>query len=210
MIGLEYICRTYKLSNKEVAEKLGVSPGTFHDWLSGRRKIPQNRIDELSSLKTFKDIPKEYYQKELDEVEKSRVVSIQLKNETEWEYVNDEYGVQEMTGNLALAQLNDTRTKYLETLAKIKQLIFLDSNMDLNEMMHEMSELTEIVDLFSEIIMSKSLDRYVLIEILYSVLIAVDERKGFAKRYKGFEDKELVKQLVEILKKENIKTVPSI
>lgn len=47
MIGLEFLINIYGFKNKDIAEKLEISPVTVHDWIKGKRKIPQQRINEL-------------------------------------------------------------------------------------------------------------------------------------------------------------------
>lgn len=87
MIGLEYICKTYQLQNKEVAKMVGVKPGTFNDWFSDRRKIPIVRIEKLVELEVFKGIPKDYFQKKLNRIEEIEVQKKALL------YLNDKNSV---------------------------------------------------------------------------------------------------------------------
>lgn len=70
MIGLEYIAKEFHLEYKEIAERLGISPQTLQDWLKQRRKIPKQRLEQLSNM--FK-LPESYFQKELDHIEKAEI-----------------------------------------------------------------------------------------------------------------------------------------
>ena len=65
MIGLKYICMIYEIKYKNLAGLLKISPVTVSDWIAERRKIPQFRIHQLSKLKIFKGINKDYFQVKL-------------------------------------------------------------------------------------------------------------------------------------------------
>lgn len=71
MIGLQYIADTFHMEYKTVAEKVGVSKQTFQDWIKGRRKIPQQRLEALSSLFGIAEV--EWFQKELTDSEKTEI-----------------------------------------------------------------------------------------------------------------------------------------
>ncbi|MDK8182620.1 helix-turn-helix transcriptional regulator [Paenibacillus sp. UMB4589-SE434] len=73
MIGLQHIVEIFKMEYKEVAEKIGVSKQTFQDWIKERRRIPQQRLEQLSKLFGIKDT--ELFQKELSGSEK---ISLQI------------------------------------------------------------------------------------------------------------------------------------
>lgn len=79
MIGLEFLINIYGLKNKDIAETLEISPVTVHDWIKGKKKIPLARIEELS--KVFENIPTEYFQKELDDIDKLTIQKEKLKQE---------------------------------------------------------------------------------------------------------------------------------
>lgn len=71
MIGLQFIADTFQMEYKSVAEKIGVSKQTFQDWIKGRRKIPSQRLQQLSELFGVNDV--ELFQKELTESEKLEI-----------------------------------------------------------------------------------------------------------------------------------------
>lgn len=71
VIGVQFITDTWQMEYKTVAEKVGVSKQTFQDWIKGRRKIPQQRLERLSELFGIKDL--ELFQKELTESEKIEI-----------------------------------------------------------------------------------------------------------------------------------------
>lgn len=71
MIGLQFIADTFQMEYKSVAEKIGVSKQTFQDWIKGRRKIPLQRLQQLSDLFGVNEV--ELFQKELTESEKLEI-----------------------------------------------------------------------------------------------------------------------------------------
>ncbi|MGX2959026.1 helix-turn-helix domain-containing protein [Peribacillus sp. JNUCC 23] len=80
MIGLEYIAKEFHFEYKEIAEKIGISPQTLQDWLKERRKIPQKRLEQLSSM--FK-LPESYFQKKLNFTEEAEIRIQYLKSVSE-------------------------------------------------------------------------------------------------------------------------------
>jgi transcriptional regulator with XRE-family HTH domain len=48
MIGLEFLIKTKKLKNKEIANLLNVSAPQINDWKKGRRPIPKHHLEKLS------------------------------------------------------------------------------------------------------------------------------------------------------------------
>lgn len=70
MIGLEHIVKEFQLEYKEVAKTIGVSSQTVQDWLKGRRKIPKQRLEQLSK---YFGLPEVYFQKELTYMEREEI-----------------------------------------------------------------------------------------------------------------------------------------
>lgn len=71
MIGLQNIAETFRMEYKSVADSVGVSKQTFQDWLKGRRKIPEPRLQQLAKLFGITNL--ELFQKELTESEKLEI-----------------------------------------------------------------------------------------------------------------------------------------
>ncbi|MEC1778424.1 helix-turn-helix transcriptional regulator [Schinkia azotoformans] len=71
MIGLEYLVKELNITFKDVANKLQISPKTINDWVKGRRKIPEQRKNELCRL--FGGIPPELFQNEVTEENKKEI-----------------------------------------------------------------------------------------------------------------------------------------
>lgn len=80
MIGLGYIAKEFHIEYKEIAERIGISPQTLQDWLKLRRKIPQKRLEQLSSM--F-GLPESYFQKQLNSTEEAEIKIQYLKSVSE-------------------------------------------------------------------------------------------------------------------------------
>jgi transcriptional regulator with XRE-family HTH domain len=75
MLGLEFICKTFQVEYKSIADELGISKVGVSEWIKGKRKIPQKRLEQLSR---FFSLPEYLFQKEdLTEEEK---IQIQLQS----------------------------------------------------------------------------------------------------------------------------------
>lgn len=78
MIGLEYIVNLYNYQFKDIAEQLGVSKQVVNGWIKGRYKISRKHLPKLSNI--F-NVPEQYFQKELTELDKCNIQEIKLSNE---------------------------------------------------------------------------------------------------------------------------------
>ncbi|TDL30705.1 helix-turn-helix domain-containing protein [Jeotgalibacillus sp. S-D1] len=73
IIGLEKLAKTFGLSVNQIAKELGIGRQTIYDWLKGKRKIPKERIEQLSKLSEFSHVNKDLFQKEIDEVDELEI-----------------------------------------------------------------------------------------------------------------------------------------
>lgn len=78
MFGLTYIRNLFNMSMDDVAKKLGVSKQTLSKWENKKIKISDERLNQLSSL--F-NTPKEYFEKELDEINKINIQQLKIQKE---------------------------------------------------------------------------------------------------------------------------------
>jgi len=69
IIGLERVIKVFNFNANQIAKELGISRYTVYDWLKGRRKIPQERIDQLAEIPEFRYLNKELFQKVIDDVD---------------------------------------------------------------------------------------------------------------------------------------------
>lgn len=78
MLGLEYILSIYNMQHIELAEKLGIKKQNINLWIKRKQNIPKKYLPVLEELFVIK---KEYFQKELDEIEKLEIQKEKLKKE---------------------------------------------------------------------------------------------------------------------------------
>lgn len=78
MIGLEYICKLYNKQFKDLAEQLGVSKQVVNGWIKEKYKISKKHLPKLSEM--F-NIPEEYFQKELTDIDKLIIQKGKLERE---------------------------------------------------------------------------------------------------------------------------------
>ncbi|MFR2886608.1 MAG: hypothetical protein ACLTDM_00250 [Clostridium butyricum] len=78
MIGLEYILGIYNMQHIELAEKLGIKKQNINLWIKKKQNIPKKYLPVLEEL--F-GLNKEYFQKELNELEKLEIQKEKLKKE---------------------------------------------------------------------------------------------------------------------------------
>ena len=78
MMGFKYICTIFNVRYKDIAEELGITKQTVNSWTSGRRPIPRKYISVLSEK--F-DIPKGYFQKEINHLDRLYIQKRKLSNE---------------------------------------------------------------------------------------------------------------------------------
>ena len=70
MIGLEYILEVYGMQQADLAEQLGIKPQNITLWFRGKQNISKKYLPVLSEK--F-NIPIEYFQKELTDIDKRKI-----------------------------------------------------------------------------------------------------------------------------------------
>lgn len=80
MNGLEYILGLYNIQHIELAEKLGIKKQNINMWIKGKQNIPKKYLPVLEE--TFK-INREYFSKDLTEIDKLEIQKEKLKHEIE-------------------------------------------------------------------------------------------------------------------------------
>jgi transcriptional regulator with XRE-family HTH domain len=78
MIGLEYILKLFEITQQYLADKLEIKRQNIDSWIRGKRNIPKKYLPTLSEI--F-NIPVEYLQKEIDDIDKLRLQKIKLMND---------------------------------------------------------------------------------------------------------------------------------
>lgn len=78
MIGLEYILGLFNLQHVELADKLGIKKQNINMWVKRKQNIPKKYLPFLEEL--F-GIEKEYFSKELTEIDKLEIQKEKLKRD---------------------------------------------------------------------------------------------------------------------------------
>lgn len=126
MIGLEYILSLYNIPHVSLAEELGIKRQNINLWIKGKGKIPKKYLPILSNK--FK-IPEEYFQKELDDIDKLQIQKIKLNNEITFIEEVQMYDPEEINEIYKL----DIEIEKNKLIAKIYES-FEKSNMDKSDM----------------------------------------------------------------------------
>ncbi|MDE4086437.1 helix-turn-helix transcriptional regulator [Planococcus maritimus] len=138
MIGLEYIVKEFHLGYREVANILEISPQTIQDWLKKRRGIPEKRLEQLAS--TF-NVPKDFFQKELNSIEKAEVSLSYLKSISE---------------NIEIPFTNDEEQAitYYNTSSHADEILFMEKILEKKKKQLKIKD--ELYDLFENDLASMS------------------------------------------------------
>ena len=78
MIGLEYILSLYNLQHVELADMLGIKKQNINMWVKQKQNIPKKYLPVLEKL--F-DAPRDYFGRELNEIEKLEIQKEKLKKD---------------------------------------------------------------------------------------------------------------------------------
>jgi plasmid maintenance system antidote protein VapI len=78
MIGLEYILNLYNMEHQSLAEKLGIKKQDINLWIKGKQNISKKHLPLLSEM--F-GIDEQYFQKELDDIDKLMIQKEKLRQE---------------------------------------------------------------------------------------------------------------------------------
>ncbi|MYL33247.1 helix-turn-helix domain-containing protein [Pontibacillus yanchengensis] len=74
MIGIKHILATFQINGNQVARRLNISRQTVSDWINGKRKIPKERINQISHFQEFEFVDRELFSKILSDVEEQKVI----------------------------------------------------------------------------------------------------------------------------------------
>ena len=93
MVGLEYILNLYGMQHQQLAEKIGIKKQNINLWISGKQDISKKHLPTLSQIFCIEE---EYFQKELDDIDKLIIQKEKLKKELKPEIMG--YDTQLMLG----------------------------------------------------------------------------------------------------------------
>lgn len=73
IIGLEKVINVFNFNANQIAKEIGVSRQTVYEWIKGKRKIPKDRLEQLSKIPEFSHIDKNLLQKEIDKADELEI-----------------------------------------------------------------------------------------------------------------------------------------
>ena len=129
MIGFEYICNLYNVKYINIARELGISRQTVNAWTSGRRPVAKKYIPILS--KRFDDMPEEYFQKEINDLDKLYIQQKKLNNELDSNMLKEDIKIKDIKGRdrvtLKKISLISVKIKSIEIIEEIKRILQFDN-----------------------------------------------------------------------------------
>lgn len=206
-IGLQFICETYGIEYKKLAEKLDTTPQNINAWLREKRKIPSKRLEQLTNF--FPNIPSELFNKELSSSEKILIQETYFTEtdqveEIEYEDIDDEGNIYFRSKAVSHHEgiINHLRNEYERQvlLEQFEELISDDSgNFHINE---------KLMSRFAAILSGERDSReYQLLKMMFYFLQQCDEDFGFGSDpdlMPSAKYKEMYKEIGEVLKKHSL------
>lgn len=133
MNGLEYILGLYNIQHIELAEKLGIKKQNINMWIKGKQNIPKKYLPVLEE--TFK-INREYFSKDLTEIDKLEIQKEKLKHEIEPVINNYEE-------EFSIGEENDIIKK---TIYNKEEINTIERNIEKAKLTQKFKEALDIVD----------------------------------------------------------------
>lgn len=205
MIGLEFILDLYQMQQKDLAEQLGIHKQNITTWIKGNHKIPKKYLPTLQS--TF-NIPEEYFQKELSEIDMLLIQNIKLGQELDqrsFDYddtVYDEKSGKEIQirkthydqSIVEQQKFNDVQIDELRTIQKIGYIISKqEESDDIYNLMGKIANRTRLFDRFADIVQSEEISYQMLHEVMRAIELATQALKDRNKIWgKGRPNSEAV------------------
>lgn len=221
MIGLEYILEVFKIQQKDLAEELGIKKQNITLWIKGKQNISKKYLPILS--KKF-DIPVEYFQKELTELDKKFIEKKQLDDyidrsaveyeDAVWDEETQDYVTVKKThydtGAIEHYRMIEVEEKEIRTINKIKGVInninefySIDTHIEMYE------DNIELFDRYADIIDSQELDRGLIFELLRALELCIpalaEQNKVWGKGKKGTgaveDEREMTQEIYNVFMK---------
>lgn len=133
MNGLEYVLGLYNMQHVELAEKLGIKKQNINMWIKGKQNIPKKYLPVLEE--TFK-ISREYFSKDLTEIDKLEIQKEKLKHEIEPVINNYEE-------RFSIGEVNDIIQKPIYNKEEINTI---ERNIEKAKLTQKFKEALDIVD----------------------------------------------------------------
>lgn len=133
MIGLEYILSLYNMQHIELAEKFGLKKQNINLWIKGKQNIPKKY---LPALEEMFGINKEYFSKELNEIEKLEIQKEKLKKDLN--QVIEKYDKQFM--------IRETNDIYEVPIYDKEEMNSIERNIEKAKLVSKFKEALDIID----------------------------------------------------------------
>lgn len=213
MIGLTYVRNLCAKSMQSTADDADISKQTVYKWENKKIPISKESLDKLEKI--FK-IPRQYFQKELDEIDKLKIQMIRMKNEMvsiEYEdtIINPATGEETSVTSVyhdANIEYSFSRMEYdiseLELLNKMKNTLntcFIDGSSKADGGLKDASNLLKLYSTFVNIVADKNINTNTVINLLNAVRVSyqqydTDDKfiKDIAERIRMQNESEKIKQ----------------
>ncbi|MBC2580850.1 helix-turn-helix transcriptional regulator [Clostridium sp. DJ247] len=167
MTGLEYILELHDMSNIKLAEKFGIKTSNISRWFSGERKIPEKY---LQALENIFNIPQNYFQKELTESDKLRILWNKLDKEY---YTADIQRQNDICMELVRLELN---IEIADTIESLNNLFKTEDKTTL-----EKKSIADIIDRVIRIAQNKEMPTGFINDLLSCVIMHYEGESAFVK-----------------------------
>lgn len=179
MIGLEFICKLYDKQFKDLAEELGVSKQVVNGWIKEKYRISQKHLPKL--VKIFK-IPEEYFQKQVDDIDKLKIQYMKLDND--YVEIEDIYIERDTGKEIILTYENPSEERYRQQLLheikvkelqkKLKETIddtlkSEDENVYIEQLQYKSENVINVINKFFDIICEEKIDTNTMERILAGI-----------------------------------------
>lgn len=192
MIGLEFILNLYGMQQQELAVKLKIKKQNISLWFNGRQDVSKRHLKTLSEM--F-NIPQEYFQKELGEIDKLEIQKMKLQTSSQFDigvkYVIERY---------------DHEIKVRKLFVYIENTLTMCLNDEKSDGgLYDASELLNLYKMFADVVADNKVNKSILEGLLLAtksdyqgnstdkdefVLKVADEIKEFNKKL--LDDKALM------------------
>ena len=204
MIGLEYILEVYKIQQKDLAEELGIKKQNITMWIKGKQKISKKYLPILSEK--F-DIPIEYLQKELTELDKKFIEKKQLSEYIDktaveekdfvWDEEIQDYIMMKRkyydVGAVENYRILQAEEKEIKTLNKIKSFINDVGEFEEFETYIERYEKNiNLFDRYADIVNSSVLEKGIIFDVIRALEFCILELKEKEEDVTGRKQKRTI------------------
>lgn len=221
MIGLEYILQLTGVQQKDLAEKLGINKQNLTLWIKGKQNISKKYLPILAD---FFNIPQEYFQKDISEIDKIKIQNFKLEQDLEKSVYNYEDTIYDEESDdyitipeigydqsiVEAEQYNNAKIEKLETLRKIGDVITNQKpEDDLHDIISKITGRAELFDRFADMVQSEEVENYILHEVMRAIELTTKSLnqknkiwdKGRPKSKAVEDERPMVQELYAVINK---------